>query len=142
MVNLDGLLMVNFVSLFFGFIDYIDFVFDLYGDNVENYLVNVILLLGDYNYKVFILKVFFGNLVIQNFNSYVQLVVNWFFGFVVKVSNNVNFIIFIGVYEDQNGDLNYVFNEIGDNLFLFDSNVLNGIEIVKVNFVMQQLQNG
>lgn len=137
----DGKLSMNPVSSLFGLIDYTDPVFDQYGDNITTYLENVANPPGDYNYKVLSLKVLFANSAIQNFNSYVQLAINNLFGSVVAPVDNSNIIIFTGAYENQNGIPNYTFNETGDNLLALNSNILNGVEIVKANFVTEQPQN-
>lgn len=141
-VGSDGQLSMNPVSSLFGLIDYTDALFDQYGDNVKTYLQNVTNPPGDYNYKVLSLKVLFANSSIQNFNSYVQLAINNLFGCTVMPVNNSNIIIFTGAYENQNGIPNYTFNETGDNLLALNSNVLNGIEIIKANFITEQPQNG
>jgi hypothetical protein len=137
-----GALTMSPVSSLFGLIDYTDVVFDQYNDNVQEYLENVSPPSGDYNYKVLSLRVLFENSVIQNFNSYVQLAINSLFGCSVGSSGNENIIIFTGSYENQNGDPNYIFNETGINLLPLGSNALNGIEIVKANFVTEQPQDG
>jgi len=141
-VDANGSLAMSPVSSLFALIDYTDPLFDQYNDNINEYLANVSDPLGDYNYKVLSLKVLFGNSYILNFNSYVQLAINSLFGcMVTNIQNNTNLIIFTGTYEDQNGEPNYIFNEIGNNLLPLSSNVLNGIEIVKASFVTEQPQN-
>jgi hypothetical protein len=129
-----GALVMNPVSSMFGLIDYTDPLFLYYNQNLDTYKQNAPNPGGDYNFVVLTLKVLFANSRIQNFQSYVQLTINKLFGDAVTPVSNNNIIIFTGSYENHNGSPTYVFNETGDNLLALDSNVWNGVEIIKANF--------
>ncbi len=141
-VSVDGnnTLQMKPVSSLFGLINYTDPVFGAYNENTAEYLANAPVAAGDYNYSVLSLKVLFNNSVIQNFSSLVKLSINSLFGCKVKAVSNTNVVIFKGAYENQNGTPNYTFNETSDNLLPLESNVLNGVEIVKASFVTVQPQ--
>lgn len=129
-----GTLTMNPVSSMFGLIDYTDPLFLYYKQNLDTYKQNAPNNGGDYNFVVLTLKVLFANSKIQNFQSYVQLTINKLFGDTVTPVNNSNIIIFTGNYENHNGTPTYVFNETGDNLLALNSNVWNGVEIIKASF--------
>lgn len=130
----DGVLTMNPVSSMFGLIDYTDPFFASCGQNLQTYRQQAANPGTDYDFKVLTLKVLFENSKIQSFQSYVQLTTNLLFGDKVVPQNNNNLIIFTGSYENHNGIPAYVFNETDDTLLALDSNIWNGVEIIKGNF--------
>jgi hypothetical protein len=139
-----GPLTMNPVSSMFGLIDYTDPFFASCGQNLQTYRQLAANPGTDYDFKVLTLKVLFENSKIQSFQSYVQLTTNLLFGDKVIPQNNNNLIIFTGSYENHNGIPAYVFNETDDTLLALDSNVWNGVEIIKGNFstVVPQSKSG
>jgi len=89
---------------------------------------------GDvYDFRVLTLKVLFQNTAVKKFTSYAQLTLNTLFGSAVTGmgpgGNPYNSIILTGSYQDNNGSPVYGLGAVGDSTFLFDSNILNKIEI-------------
>jgi hypothetical protein len=91
----------------------------------------------DYDFKVLKLLVLFNNSAIVDFKSKLQLTINTLFSdSVVQTSQQAyyNTILLDGSYENHNGHKSYIFNETGDQLFTISNNVLQVVEIVKVQF--------
>ncbi|MDB4921801.1 hypothetical protein [Mucilaginibacter sp.] len=95
----------------------------------------------DYDFKVLKLQVLFENAAVKDFSSKAQLTMNRLFSDKVigirtnSGVNSNNTIVYNGSYQKQ-GDAKpiYIFDQVGDNQFLFDSNVLNYVEVIKSQF--------
>ncbi|MES2002877.1 MAG: hypothetical protein V4450_00045 [Bacteroidota bacterium] len=92
----------------------------------------------DYDFKVLKLLVLFNNSAIVDFKSKLQLTINNLFSDQVvstgSQSGQYNTILLNGSYENHNGQNTYIFNETGDQLFTLSNNVLQVVEILKVQF--------
>jgi hypothetical protein len=92
-----------------------------------------------YDFRVLTLKVLFENTAVKRFSSYAQLTLNQLFGSTVTGmgagGNPYNSIILTGTFQNNNGLPVYGLGAIGDSAFLFNSNVLNKIEIVSAQLV-------
>jgi len=92
----------------------------------------------DYDFKVLKLLVLFNNSAIVDFKSKLQLTINTLFGDAVEETSGqggqYNTILLDGSYENHNGHKAYIFNETGDQLFTISNNVLQVVEILKVQF--------
>ncbi|HAS39092.1 MAG TPA: hypothetical protein DCS93_01370 [Microscillaceae bacterium] len=134
--NQAGNLALQPTSSLFGLIDYEDVVFEAYNSDIEKYQAeSPINTSVDYLYKVLLLKVLFFNSRIQNFNSYLALTINTLFGEKVQSDNRENLQILEGTYENHNGVPAYTFNSTDDNVMYLESEVIQNIEITKVNYV-------
>lgn len=134
--NQQGALTMQPTSSLFGLIDYEDVVFEAYDSDIEKYKaeapINTSL---DYAYSVLLLKILFFNSKIQGFHSYLALTINTLFGEKVKSDNRENLQILEGTYENHNGVPAYTFNATDDNVMYLESEVIQDIEITKVNYV-------
>lgn len=95
----------------------------------------------DYDFKVLKLQVLFENTAVKDFSSKAQLTLNKLFSDKViglrtsEGTNTSNTIVYNGSYQRQGNDKpSYIFDQVGDNQFLFDSNVLKYVEIIKSQF--------
>lgn len=91
-----------------------------------------------YDFKVLTLKALFENSAVKHFESLAQLTLNRLFNHAVDhmgdPENLYNTILLEGSCQDQNGQTVYMLDTIADNSFYFDSNILNKVEIIKVQF--------
>lgn len=95
----------------------------------------------DYDFKVLKLQVLFENTAVKNFSSKAQLTMNKLFSDKViglrtpDGTNSTNTIVYNGSYQRQGSDKpSYIFDQVGENQFLFDSNVLKYVEVIKSQF--------
>ncbi|KMQ64620.1 hypothetical protein ACM46_10240 [Chryseobacterium angstadtii] len=140
-VNATDTITMDPVSSLFGLINYVDPAY--YNQVAQGQSENkpVPPAAGaTYDFKVLFLQVLFENTAIKDFASKLQLTMNNLFSDSVKATNNpygaanLNTIVLNGTYQDHNGTPVYVFENKYDNLFYFDSNLLQNVEITKIQF--------
>lgn len=140
-IDASGTITMDQVSSLFGLINYTDAA---YGVQIAQGLdpnKPVPPIAGaTYDFKVLYLQVLFENTAIKDFSSKVQLTMNNLFSDKVIGTNNpygagkLNTVVLNGTYQDHNGTSVYVFDNKDDNLFYFDSNLLQNVEITQVQF--------
>lgn len=140
-VDATGTITMGPVSSIFGLINYVDPAYGvqvgqgLSADKPIPPLVN-----ATYDFKVLSLQVLFENTAIKSFSSKIQLTMNNLFSDQVSHTNNkygaakLNTVVLNGTYQDHNGTAVYIFDNKDDNLFYFDSNLLQNVEITKIQF--------
>lgn len=94
---------------------------------------------GDYDFKVLLLKILLENSATKAFSSKVQVSIQQLFSDAVKLNpseqaNNYNCIVLNGSYQNHDGTATYVFDQTGDNVFVTATNVLQSINITKIQF--------
>lgn len=140
-VDATGTITMGPVSSIFGLINYIDPAYGVQvaqGLNVDKPIPPLVN--ATYDFKVLSLQVLFENTAIKSFSSKIQLTMNNLFSDKVAFTNNpygatkLNTVVLNGTYQDHNGIAVYVFDNKDDNLFYFDSNLLQNVEITKIQF--------
>lgn len=140
-INSDGSLEMEKNSSIFGLINYLDPVYSSQVSQGQNANKPIPPAAGaTYDFKVLQLQVLFENTAIKFFQSKVQLTMNNLFSDKVISCNNpygagdLNSIVLNGTYQDHDGTPVYIFENTNDNLFYFDSNLLQNVEITKIQF--------
>lgn len=140
-VDATGAITMGPVSSIFGLINYIDPAYGVQvaqGLSVDKPIPPLVN--ATYDFKVLSLQVLFENTAIKSFSSKIQLTMNNLFADKVAYTNNpygaakLNTVVLNGTYQDHNGTAVYVFDNKDDNLFYFDSNLLQNVEITKIQF--------
>lgn len=140
-VDASGTITMGPVSSIFGLINYIDPAYGVQvaqGLSVDKPIPPLVN--ATYDFKVLSLQVLFENTAIKSFSSKIQLTMNNLFSDKVAYTNNpygaekLNTVVLNGTYQDHNGTAVYVFDNKDDNLFYFDSNLLQNVEITKIQF--------
>lgn len=140
-IDASGTITMDPVSSLFGLINYTDAAYGLQIVQGSDPNKPVPPLAGvNYDFKVLYLQVLFENTAIKDFSSKIQLTMNNLFSDKVIGTNNpygatnLNTVVLNGTYQDHNGTPVYVFDNKDDNLFYFDSNLLQNVEITQVQF--------
>ncbi len=120
-------------STMFGLIYYVDPDFD---DTINPPETISPTTADTYDFRLLSLKVLFENTAVKNFESYSQLTINKLFDSdVLSMGNPENIfknILLKGSFQINNGNAVYSMGSVEDNVFLFDSNIYNKIEITNV----------
>lgn len=140
-IDASGVITMDPISSLFGLINYVDPAYYSQVAQGQNENKPIPPVTGaTYDFKVLFLHVLFENSAINDFASKLQLTMNNLFSDTVKATNNpygaanLNTIVLNGTYQNHNGTPVYVFENRYDNLFYFDSNLLQNIEITKIQF--------
>ncbi len=92
-----------------------------------------------YDFRLLILKAFFQNNQVENFECYAQVTLNQLFGsYIASMGEHGNFynsIVLKGNLQHSNGQASYSFDNTDDNLFYPDSNIINKFEITDISLV-------
>jgi len=100
-----------------------------------------------YDFITLTLKVLFENTAVKQFASFTQLALNQLFGSHVAGmgdgGNQYNSVIMSGSFQNNNGKPTYGMKALGDYSYLFNSNVLNKIEVIsaEMNTISTDAQN-
>lgn len=91
----------------------------------------------DYQFKVKTLKVLFQNSDIASFSSQIEIMANKFFGEPVTLEGSTtgNNLLLTGTLQKHDGHDSYLFIKQGDDIFKFNSHVLDELEILKAQFI-------
>ncbi len=129
------------VSSMFGLINYVDPSYAAQIASGMNVNTPILPTAGStYDFKVLSLQILFKNTAISDFSSKVQLTMNNLFSDTVINTNNkygagdLNSIVLDGTYQDHNGTPVYVFANNDDNIFFFNNNLLENVEITEIQF--------
>ena len=129
-------------SSMFGLINYVDSEFNL--DRPDSPVQPTG---GEtYDFITLSLQVLFENTAIKNFSSFTQLTLNELFDERVHMDldnggNRYNTIILRGTYQNNNGQPVYRMSSASDNNFLFDSNVLDKVEMNSIQMSTRDSQD-
>lgn len=96
----------------------------------------------DYDFITLTLKVLFENTAVKTFSSYTQLTLNTVFGSAVTSmgdgGNSYNSIIMSGTFQNNNGQPTYGMKTLKDYSFLFNNNILCGVETLSAEMITQR----
>ncbi|HEV7719924.1 MAG TPA: hypothetical protein VGO60_01495, partial [Iamia sp.] len=120
-------------SSMFGLVDYVDPVYRELGTAPIPPAPG-----ATYDFRVLTLKVLFDNSAVKDFRSLAQATLNQVFDQPVTAmgdpDNPYSSIVLNGSFQKQGGQTLYTLETTDDNTFLFDSNIMNKVEVVKAQF--------